>query len=103
MTNYNDGKWHSWNGGECPVHRKTVVDALFRSGEAHHSILGEHLDWSGPDILPFSHVAAFRVIKEHREPREFWIDVRGIAWTDPRFAADAPKPLIHVREVMPDE
>ena len=25
MTNYNDGRWHGWNGGECPVHPETVV------------------------------------------------------------------------------
>ena len=23
--NYNDGRWHGWNGGECPVHPETVV------------------------------------------------------------------------------
>ena len=29
MTNYNDGKWHGWNGGECPVHPKSMVDAVW--------------------------------------------------------------------------
>ena len=29
-------------------------------------------DWSGPEKLPRSHVAAFRVTKAHREPRECW-------------------------------
>ena len=26
MTSYNDGKWHGWNGGECPVHPETEVE-----------------------------------------------------------------------------
>ena len=28
MEDYNDGGWHLWNGGECPVHSKTVVEAV---------------------------------------------------------------------------
>ena len=28
MTGYNDGKWHGWNGGECPVHPKSRVQGL---------------------------------------------------------------------------
>ena len=36
MTNtYNDGKWHGWNGGECPVHPKTVVDYLWLYDDFH--------------------------------------------------------------------
>jgi hypothetical protein len=26
---YNDGKWHGWNGGECPVHPETVVEVSY--------------------------------------------------------------------------
>lgn len=77
--NYNDGRWHGWNGGECPVHPETVVDALFGDGGKQPEIKGDCLDWSGPDKLPSSHVAAFRVVKEHREPRTvtLWEDEAG--------------------------
>lgn len=30
MTDYNDGNWHRWNGGECPVHPKSVVGVMLR-------------------------------------------------------------------------
>lgn len=29
MTNYNDGKWHGWNGGKCPVHPESIVQVQF--------------------------------------------------------------------------
>ena len=74
MTNYNDGRWHGWNGGECPVHTKTLVDAILMDGiRARDGTIPEagNLSWThecdGGDII------AFRVVKEYREPREFWI------------------------------
>ena len=35
MTDYNDGKWHAWNGGECPVDPEAHVDIIWinRVGE----------------------------------------------------------------------
>ncbi len=74
MTNYNDGKWHGWNGGECPVHPLSEVEAVCTSiapsgfGRASWKVAGE-IDWASG--VP-SNVIAFRVVKEHREPREFW-------------------------------
>ena len=76
MTNYNDGKWHGWNGGECPVHPKTVVEGYWRNGittSACPSVYntgvagGLNFSWDGETRLHL-----FRVIKEHKEPREFW-------------------------------
>lgn len=29
MTDYNDGKWHGWNGGECPVDPASVIDVHY--------------------------------------------------------------------------
>lgn len=29
MTDYNDGKWHGWNGGECPVHLRSIIDQVW--------------------------------------------------------------------------
>lgn len=74
MTNYNDGLWYGHNGGECPVHPETVVEVAFLT------IAGSFLDdngqvaaniiaWDGNDV---GRPVAFRVIKEHKEPREFW-------------------------------
>lgn len=73
MTNYNDGKWHGWNGGECPVHPDTVVDVVFDSAskKPFYRHAANNIYWEN-SIGP-SDIIAFRVIKEHRGPREFWI------------------------------
>ena len=76
MTDYNDGKWHGWNGGECPVHPKSQVDAVCTSivpsgyGRATWKTAGE-INWAAG--IP-SEVVAFRVVKEHREPREVYLN-----------------------------
>ena len=69
MTNYNDGNWHGWNGGKCPVHPKTTVDLMMKDG-------GRFSDIPAGKIAP-THwtegvVVAFRVIREHREPKVWW-------------------------------
>ena len=74
MTDYNDGRWHGWNGGECPVHPKSVVDAILMDGSRTHGLgisLAGNLDWTHG--LGNDDIIAFRVVKEYREPREFWI------------------------------
>lgn len=68
-TNYNDGLWHGWNGGECPVHPKTKVELVAGNWLASGIAAREH-DWSGDQKYP---IIAFRVVKEFREPREWWI------------------------------
>lgn len=86
-VDYNDGKWHGWNGGERPVHPETVVDCLCDESEAmYHGLLAGDVDWSTG--------GAFRVIKEHKAPREFWID--------PTTGSISTAPVsgyIHVKEV----
>lgn len=70
MTNYNDGKWHGWNGGECPVHPESIVEYVWSScgqtgcdqAKAGYTENGVRPAWSGS-------VKAFRVINEHLEPR----------------------------------
>ncbi len=85
MTNYNDGKWHGWNGGECPVHPMTIVAAIY--GGETPDVPETRLDgvirlagqfqsscWNHDEIISIrSKIIAFRVVKEHREPREFWV------------------------------
>ena len=94
MTNYNDGKWHGWNGGECPVcvHSKVEIAWLENSGDMfRRSGLAGDIAFLGNQ---FGRVIAFRVVKEHREPREYTIDPTGLyIW----FSHEDG--LIHVREV----
>ena len=79
MTDYNDGKWHIWNGGDCPVHPKSRVK-IQMANESRVMTDGctdreaGMIDWRGRDTLPASAVTAFRVIKEYREPREWWVN-----------------------------
>lgn len=64
--NYNDGKWHGWDGGECPVHPETVVECLLECGHSGEMPAGWWTVWK-------TEVAAFRVIKEHKEPRNVYL------------------------------
>lgn len=73
-VNYNDGKWHGWNGGECPVHPRSFVEISWRlkDGDITGSGMPDAAEcwfWNGNDI---GDIIAFRVIKEHKEPREFY-------------------------------
>jgi hypothetical protein len=64
MTDYNDGKWHGWNGGKCPVDPYTHVDIVWinreggldRDGFVHAQLFSWVHDDDG-DII------AFRVVK----------------------------------------
>ena len=92
MTNYNDGEWHRWDGGECPVHPESVVEVLCE----RHGILSDHLAdnvyWRiGTSII------AFRVTKEHKEPREFWAKMYGEAWCHVSGPCDG---AVKFREVL---
>ncbi len=97
MTNYNDGKWHGWNGGGCPVHPKSRVDIAGSLGITN-AIAGELL-WDDK-------IAAFRVVKEYREPREWWIGGSYICETKQEAIKRTSNghslmsPIIHVREVL---
>ncbi len=66
MTNYNDGNWWGWNGGECPVHPETEVTVTYPNGAVCLNAVASSHRWEGPIL--------FRVTKEHREPREWWAD-----------------------------
>ena len=66
MEDYNDGKWHWWNGGDCPVHPLSVVEAVWHDPNRNTAgMIGPR-----PAVgLAWSHVVKFRVVKEHREPK----------------------------------
>ena len=71
MTDYNDGKWHGWNGGECPVHPETVVEVVTTEGSGEGPAVA--FVWDKPDYLN-NWIVAFRVIKPYREPREVYLN-----------------------------
>lgn len=74
VTDYNDGKWHGCNGGECPVHPESIVDLLYADPE--HAVLSIEAG----DYHWDSDLVAFRVIKQHREPRELWMHDDGMGF-----------------------
>jgi len=91
MTSYNDGNWHGWIGGECPVHPDSLVEVI-HIAKGEPSRIQEHEAAS----QIWENVVAFRVVKERKEPREFWIyeGEEGDCILD--FPANG---FIHVREV----
>lgn len=67
MTDYNDGKWHAWNGGECPVHPKSKVKTFWENspGAPYEIYEAGAMPWSHGEDEP--NIVAFRVVKEYRE------------------------------------
>lgn len=80
MTDYNDGQWHGWNGGECPIDPGCMVEFQtiggVDGGATEEPWIACELVWShdGDD----SDIIAFRVIKARREPRAIWL----VEWSD---------------------
>jgi hypothetical protein len=109
MTDYNDGNWHGWNGGDCPVHPKTTIKYEMRNGNVVSADAGGrawHHTQGGSDIINF------RVVKPYTEPREMWAVGKHLFDTPEDAQAflvaldtDHPgkgygkQPIIHVREV----
>jgi hypothetical protein len=70
MNDYNDGKWHGWNGGECPVHPMSVVEVLSGILPGQRNIHNRHAGQ-----LVWDCIVAFRVVTpyvEQPKPREWW-------------------------------
>jgi hypothetical protein len=67
MTDYNDGNWHEWKGGECPVERRALVQVLWvRPEEGFMGGPYSDVDWAGD--LCWDHdgkadITDFRVIE----------------------------------------
>lgn len=98
MMKYKVGKWYGWNGGECPVHPETVV-MLISKGSVVNEIKAGWDDWH--HTHGDENIVAFRIIKEYKEPREWWIK-DGIAHqvAPPQSAHVC---YIHVREVLQND
>lgn len=81
MTDYNDGNWHKWEGGPCPVHLKSEIEgywqienggntrmpksAVYNEGQAG----GLNFEWDGQTRLHL-----FRVVKKFVEPKVIWVN-----------------------------
>ena len=104
MTDYNDGNWHGWDGGECPVHPESMIAVKWvtRDGclAANDGRIARINNWKTPCL--------FRVTKPYAEPREFWInEYPGCFGTPYSSKAEADEGgggirirCIHVREVI---
>jgi len=68
--NYNDGKWHGWNGGECPVHPESVVEYLWHDTNQNRFGSAQRMaGYDENDERPaWPHVIRFRVITPYEEP-----------------------------------
>jgi len=96
MTNYNDGKWHGWNGGECPVHRQSIGDLTYYDGTVYTDVKMSAFGWQEPLM--------FRVTKGYKEPSEFW-EKDGRRFYDVKSAilSAGDAEIIHWCEVNEDE
>lgn len=103
-VNYNDGKWHGWNGGECPVHPETVVEVATETLRPF-KMEARSINWKHSNDPNLNKIIAFRVVKEHKEPREFQVvynedkTVTLLGSPVDHFYAK-PGEIIHVREVI---
>lgn len=99
MTDYNDGNWHVWHGGVCPVDAGSDVECRLR--EAGHRGDGRIMvcdAWCWEHDNEPADIIAFRVVK--RAPREFWINSVGGHHRICRTEPDKPHGYTHVREVI---
>lgn len=109
MTNYNDGKWHRWHGEDMKpssVHDMSIVEFIW-----HDENTGDtgkfqmKAGWDDMDERPaWSNILKFRVIKEHRAPREMWVCIYdGTAWDGKEQAEKFNRergPILHMKEVQ---
>ena len=90
---YNNGKWHGWNGGECPVHPETVMEYCWKEGT--NTADARQLNWN----MRLNGLYAFRVVTPYVEPpkpREWWIYCYCAYDKKPDWTDES----IHVREVL---
>lgn len=73
LTNYNDGKIHGWNGGNCPVHPKTLVKVFQKGILSSLDYKADNLHWGHCDNC--GDIVAFQVVKEYKEPMVVWVNV----------------------------
>lgn len=106
MTDYNDGNWHGWDGNERPVHELSEVDVVWRYHDSRDAIFHSGVKAGAITFAGDGHgrVVLFRVVKEHKEPREFWLGYNWVTYRTKKDAEDSygtpSGRVIHVREVL---
>lgn len=98
MTDYNNGDWWGWNGGECPLHPETKGEFVFADGCICSRKPAGEWQWDDKE-LP---LIAFRVTEEYKEPREWfvYINQHGIPFIDRNKGESGSGEYILVREVL---
>jgi hypothetical protein len=91
---YNDGNWHRWEGGRCPIHGNSEVNILTK--ERTYDCKASEYPWNHPT----DSIIAFKVIQVYTEPREFWIYNGSVSWGIKTEKPDDMYGYIHVREVV---
>ena len=100
MTDYSDGKWHGWNGGDCPVHPNSMVECVISTTAKcrEHICLAGSLHWAAD-----KGIVAFKVTKEHKQLREYWVNYENRSVLTIRDNDDnetfVNRGYIHMREV----
>ena len=72
MTDYNDGKIHGWNGGDCPVHPDSVISYWLRNELTSSNVEAGLCRWSHFNID--CDIIAFRVVKQYVELKTIWVN-----------------------------
>lgn len=75
-VDYNDGKWHGWNGGERPVHPNSTIEVVYKNkqGQTKSDVrhAGDH--WWDCSGLSGGYTIAFRVLEVYKEPKVIWVN-----------------------------
>ena len=74
MTDYNDGKWHLWDGAfDCPngVHQESLIDQIWH--DEHTGQCSMEKDISAKDRA-WCNTIKVRVTKPFQEPRVIWVN-----------------------------
>lgn len=101
-VDYNDGNWHMWDNGACPIHPNSVIEYLWDgSSGVHHEkkvtaeVARSAFRGTGENSKYF--MIAFRVITPYVEPREYWVFMNGHG--DLCVSSTWRNDATHVREV----
>ena len=69
---YNDGKIHGWNGGECPVHPDSEARVWLRDCVGSEVSAAGYYWWKHSDSD--GDIIAFQVTKPFVEPKVIWVN-----------------------------
>lgn len=60
-------EWIEWNGGECPVPPRTIVE-IKTNGGAVYETLASSLSWAHSDMYPLMNIVAYRIVEPVGNP-----------------------------------